>query len=125
MLILIDLLPFYAILRSIPNKLLGVVAMFGSLLILLLLPLLDLSRIRGSQFRPAMKIALWAFYINFLILMFIGAQHPEPPFILVGQVSTFFYFAWFLVVVPGIGIIENTLMDVALFRTYTTAHDTK
>jgi ubiquinol-cytochrome c reductase cytochrome b subunit len=125
MLILIDLLPFYAILRSIPNKLLGVVAMFGSLLILLLLPLLDLSRIRGSQFRPAMKIALWAFYINFLILMFIGAQHPEPPFILVGQVSTFFYFAWFLVVVPGIGIIENTLMDVALFRTYTTTNDTK
>jgi len=109
-----DLLPFYAILRSIPNKLLGVLAMFSSLLILLLLPVLDLSRIRGSQFRPAMRIGLWAFYVNFLILMFIGAQHPEPPFIMVGQISTLFYFAWFLVIVPVVGIIENTLMDVAL-----------
>ena len=111
-----DLLPFYAILRSIPNKLLGVLAMFSSLLILLLLPVLDLSRIRGSQFRPAMRIGLWAFYVNFLILMFIGAQHPEPPFIMVGQISTLFYFAWFLVIVPVVGIIENTLMDVALAR---------
>jgi quinol-cytochrome oxidoreductase complex cytochrome b subunit len=51
------LLPFYAILRSIPNKLLGVIAMFGSLLILLILPITDLSRIRSSQFRPAMKLA--------------------------------------------------------------------
>ena len=110
------LLPFYAILRSIPNKLLGVLAMFGSLLILLLLPILDLSRIRGSQFRPAMKIGLWAFFVNFLILMFIGAQHPEPPFIMVGQISTIFYFAWFLIIVPVLGIIENTLMDVALSK---------
>ena len=109
-----DLLPYYAILRSIPNKLLGVLAMFGSLFILLLLPLLDMSRIRGSQFRPAMRVALWAFYINFVILMFIGAQHPEPPFVMVGQISTIFYFAWFLVIVPCLGIIENTLMDVAL-----------
>ena len=109
-----DLLPFYAILRSIPNKLLGVLAMFGSLFILLLLPLLDLSRIRGSQFRPAMRVALWAFYVNFLILMFIGSQHPEPPFIIVGQLSTIFYFAWFLIIVPVLGVIENTLMDVAL-----------
>jgi ubiquinol-cytochrome c reductase cytochrome b subunit len=88
--------------------------MFGSLVILLLLPILDLSRIRGSQFRPAMRIGLWAFFVNFLILMFIGAQHPEPPFVMVGQISTFFYFAWFLVIVPVVGIIENTLMDVAL-----------
>jgi ubiquinol-cytochrome c reductase cytochrome b subunit len=63
------LLPFYAILRSIPNKLLGVLAMFGSLLILLILPLVDLSRIRGNQFRPAMKLAFWLFVVNFFILM--------------------------------------------------------
>jgi len=63
------LLPFYAILRSIPNKLLGVIAMFGSLLILLILPLTDLSRIRGNQFRPAMKLAFWFFVVDFLILM--------------------------------------------------------
>jgi len=54
-----DLLPYYAILRSIPNKLLGVLAMFGSLLILLVLPLTDVSRIRGMAFRPAMKFFFW------------------------------------------------------------------
>jgi ubiquinol-cytochrome c reductase cytochrome b subunit len=107
------LLPFYAILRSIPNKFLGVIAMFGSLLILLILPLTDLSRIRGSQFRPAMKLAHWFFIVNFVILMWIGSQHPESPFVEVGQFATTFYFAWFLIIVPIIGIAENTLMDLA------------
>jgi ubiquinol-cytochrome c reductase cytochrome b subunit len=107
------LLPFYAILRSIPNKLLGVIAMFGSLLILLILPLTDLSRIRGSQFRPAMKLALWFFIVNFVILMWIGSQHPESPFVEVGQFATAFYFSWFLIIVPIIGMAENTLMDLA------------
>ena len=108
------LLPFYAILRSIPNKLLGVLAMFGSLLILLILPLVDLSRIRGSQFRPLMRLALWSFFINFLILMWIGSQHPEQPFVTIGQISTLYYFIWFIILVPAIGLIENTLIDLAL-----------
>lgn len=107
------LLPFYAILRSIPNKLLGVLAMFGSLLILLILPLTDLSRIRGNQFRPAMKLAFWFFVVDFIILLWIGAQHPDTPYLEIGQVSTAFYFAWFLIIVPLIGIAENTLLDVA------------
>jgi ubiquinol-cytochrome c reductase cytochrome b subunit len=107
------LLPFYAILRSIPNKLLGVLAMFGSLLILLILPLTDVSRIRGSQFRPAMKLAHWFFIVNFVILMWIGSQHPESPFVEVGQFATTFYFAWFLIIVPIVGLAENTLMDLA------------
>jgi ubiquinol-cytochrome c reductase cytochrome b subunit len=107
------LLPFYAILRSIPNKLLGVLAMFGSLLILLILPLTDLSRIRGSQFRPAMKLAFWFFVVNFIILMWIGSQHPESPYVEIGQFSTAFYFLWFIFIVPAIGVVENTLMDVA------------
>jgi ubiquinol-cytochrome c reductase cytochrome b subunit len=107
------LLPFYAILRSIPNKLLGVVAMFGSLLILLILPLTDLSRIRGNQFRPAMKLAFWFFVVDFFILMWIGSQHPETPYVEIGQLATAFYFAWFLIIVPIIGISENTLIDVA------------
>ena len=63
------LLPFYAILRSIPNKLLGVIAMFSSLLILLLMPLLDTSRIRGLKFRPLMKLTFHFFIVNFIILM--------------------------------------------------------
>ena len=107
------LLPFYAILRSIPNKLLGVLAMFGSLLILLILPIVDVSRHRGSQFRPAMKIAFWFFVFNFFILMWIGSQHPNEPFVFIGQVSTFFYFIWFILIVPVIGLVENTLIDIA------------
>nr|YP_010955422.1 cytochrome b [Butyriboletus hainanensis]WMX20512.1 cytochrome b [Butyriboletus hainanensis] len=107
------LLPFYAILRSIPNKLLGVLAMFGSLLILLILPIVDVSRQRSSQFRPAMKVAFWFFVFNFFILMWIGSQHPNEPFVFIGQVSTFFYFAWFVLIVPVIGLIENTLIDIA------------
>lgn len=107
------LLPYYAILRSIPNKLLGVLAMFGSLLILLVLPLTDLSRIRGNQFRPAMKLAFWFFVVDFIILMWIGSEHPNSPYVEIGQVATAFYFAWFLIIVPVIGVAENTLMDIA------------
>jgi ubiquinol-cytochrome c reductase cytochrome b subunit len=107
------LLPFYAILRSIPNKLLGVLAMFGSLFILLILPLVDVSRIRGNQFRPAMRVAFWFFVVNFFILMWIGSQHPDSPYLEIGQISTAFYFIWFLIIVPVIGLAENTLMDIA------------
>jgi ubiquinol-cytochrome c reductase cytochrome b subunit len=107
------LLPFYAILRSIPNKLLGVVAMLVSLLILLAMPVIDTSRVRGSQFRPLMRWAFWLFVSNFFVLMFIGSQHVEEPFITIGALSTVFYFAWFLILVPAIGIIENTLLDIA------------
>ena len=108
------LLPFYAILRSIPNKLLGVIAMFGSLLILLVLPFTDLSRIRGNTFRPAMKLAFWFFVVDFIILMWIGSQHPSTPFVEIGQVATAFYFSWVLIIVPLIGLVENTLFDTAL-----------
>ena len=107
------LLPFYAILRSIPNKLLGVIAMFGSLLIFLVLPFTDVSRIRGSQFRPLMRLAIWFFVVDFFILMWIGACHPESPYLEVGQIATAFYFIWFIVIVPAIGIIENTTFDIA------------
>jgi len=107
------LLPYYAILRSIPNKLLGVLAMFGSLLILLILPITDLSRIRGNQFRPAMKLAFWFFVVDFFILMWIGSQHPNTPYVEIGQIATAFYFSWFLIIIPIIGLSENTLMDIA------------
>jgi len=88
--------------------------MFGSLFILLVLPFTDLSRVRGSQFRPAMKLANWFFIVNFCILMWIGSQHPESPFVEIGQVSTAFYFSWFLIIIPVIGIIENSLFDLGL-----------
>ena len=109
-----DLLPYYAILRSIPNKALGVLSMFGSLLILLLLPILDVSRIRGNQFRPLNKLSFWFFVVNFFILMWIGSQHPTEPFVTIGQISTGIYFAWFLIITPLVGLIENTLFDIDL-----------
>jgi ubiquinol-cytochrome c reductase cytochrome b subunit len=106
------LLPFYAILRSIPNKLLGVIAMFSALLILLILPFSDLSRSRGIQFKPLSKIAFYIFVANFLVLMQLGAKHVESPFIEFGQVSTVLYFSYFLIMLPLIVYIENTLIDL-------------
>lgn len=111
------LLPFYAILRAIPNKLLGVVAMLASILILFLLPYLESSRVRSSAFRPFMRIFFWLFVVNFLLLMWIGSNHPEPPYILLGQLCTAFYFAYFLILVPLIGLIENTLSDLGTINT--------
>src|ERR1700716_1066921 len=106
------LLPFYAILRSIPNKLLGVIAMFSAILILLAMPFTDLSRSRGIQFRPLSKIAFFIFVANFLVLMVLGAKHVESPFIEFGQISTVIYFAHFLIIVPVISLLENSLIDL-------------
>src|SRR5438067_7121391 len=106
------LLPFYAILRSIPNKLLGVIAMFSAILILLAMPFTDLSKSRGIQFRPLSKIAFFIFVGNFLILMELGAKHVESPFIEFGQISTVIYFSYFLVFVPLITLFENSLIEL-------------
>jgi ubiquinol-cytochrome c reductase cytochrome b subunit len=106
------LLPFYAILRSIPNKLLGVIAMFSAIFIILILPLADLGKSRGIQFRPLSKIIFWIFVTNFLILLQLGAKHVESPFIEFGQISTILYFSHFIIFIPVISIIENTLIDI-------------
>jgi ubiquinol-cytochrome c reductase cytochrome b subunit len=106
------LLPFYAILRSIPNKLLGVIAMFSAILILLVMPFTDLSRNKGIQFRPLSKIAFFIFLANFLILMVLGAKHVESPFIEFGQISTVIYFSHYLIIVPLISLIENSLIEL-------------
>jgi ubiquinol-cytochrome c reductase cytochrome b subunit len=108
------LLPFYAILRSIPNKLLGVIAMFSAILILLVMPYIDLSRSRGIQFRPLSKIVFYIFIANFLILTQLGAKHVESPFIEFGQISTVLYFSHFVFIVPAISLFENTLIDLSL-----------
>ncbi len=107
------LLPFYAILRSIPNKLLGVIAMLSAILILLAMPLIDLSRSRGIQFRPLSKIVFYIFVANFLILMVLGAKHVESPFIELGQISTVLYFAYFLIIIPFVSLLENSLIDLS------------
>ena len=111
------LLPFYAILRSIPNKLLGVVSMIAALLALLILPYADLGRTKGFQFRPISKFAFWIFVVNFLILMKLGACHVETPFIELGQLSSVLYFSYFIFILPGISIVENTLIDVWAYNT--------
>ena len=87
--------------------------MFGSLVIFLVLPLTDMARTRSNQFRPAMKLAFWFFVVDFIILMWIGSQHPETPFLEIGQISTAFYFLWFLFLVPFISVMENTFLDLA------------
>jgi ubiquinol-cytochrome c reductase cytochrome b subunit len=98
-------------LRSIPNKLLGVIAMITAILILLAMPFTDLSKYRGIQFRPLSKIAFYIFIANFLVLMQLGAKHVESPFIEFGQISTVLYFAHFLIIVPGISLLENSFIE--------------
>lgn len=88
--------------------------MFAAILILLLLPVTDVSRSRGMQFRPLSKAAFFAFVANFLILMQLGAKHVESPFIEFGQISTALYFAHFLVIVPFVTLLENSLTDLAV-----------
>jgi ubiquinol-cytochrome c reductase cytochrome b subunit len=107
------LLPFYAILRSIPNKLLGVIAMLSAILVILAMPFTDLSRSRGIQFRPLSKIAFYIFVANFLILMKLGAKHVESPFIELGQISTVLYFSHFLIIVPFVSLLENSLIELS------------
>jgi ubiquinol-cytochrome c reductase cytochrome b subunit len=110
------LLPFYAILRSIPNKFLGVVTMFAALVIITILPVADLGRSKGLQFRPLSKIMFFIFVANFIILMQLGAKHVETPFIEFGQISTVLYFSYFLLFVPTISLIENTLVDLSIIQ---------
>lgn len=107
------LLPFYAILRSIPNKLLGVIAMFSALIILTILPITDLGNTKGLQFRLITKFVFFFFVTDFLILMVLGAKHVETPYIELGQIATVIYFLTFLVFIPLASIIENTLVDIA------------
>ena len=102
------LLPFYAILRSIPNKLLGVITMFCALVSILTLPALYFSKLRGFQFRPFSKIAFYIFVIDFLALMKLGSAHVEDPFVVVGQISTALFFISFLIFIL-LGFIGNTL----------------
>lgn len=102
-------LPFYAILRSIPDKLTGVIAMVVAILILGLLPLLNTSNIRSSWFRPLHRSIYWLFVIDCFILGWIGGQVAEQPYILIGQIATIFYFSYFIFILPIISYIENKI----------------
>ena len=103
------LLPFYAILRSIPDKLIGVLAMFAAIFILFLLPWLDTSRVRSSYFRPIHKWVFWLLVIDVVALGTVGAHRPEGAYIVVGRIATFYYFLHFIVLLPLIGWFERPL----------------
>jgi ubiquinol-cytochrome c reductase cytochrome b subunit len=103
------LLPFYAILRSIPNKLLGVIAMFSALLIIISMNFLDVHKFRGFQYKPLNKIVFYIFIAIFISLMILGAKHVESPFIELGQIFTSLYFMYFLVFIPFLNFLEYNL----------------
>ncbi len=107
-------LPYYAILRSatfdiwfIPAKLIGVVLMFGSILILFLVPWLDRSPVRSARYRPIHRQFFWLLFIDCLVLGWIGANAPEPPYLYIGQVATLYYFLHFILVIPLVSMIEK------------------
>jgi ubiquinol-cytochrome c reductase cytochrome b subunit len=104
-------LPFYAILRSIPDKLGGVVAMIASILILMLLPILNTSTVRSSKFRPIFAISYWFLVSDFILLGWIGQKPVESPYIEIGMGATIFYFVFLLLLVPIIGLIEMKLIS--------------
>jgi ubiquinol-cytochrome c reductase cytochrome b subunit len=106
-------LPFYAILRSIPNKLLGVIAMFAAIFIWLPLGLIQTLNLRSNRYRPILHLLFWIFLFDFLFLMWLGAKPIESPYIQLGQFTTFLYFSYFLLV-----MIIGCLMVSLLFLSY-------
>ena len=104
-------LPFYAILRSIPDKLGGVVAMVGAILLLMALPFITPTlHTRSSVFRPITRKLFWLQIGNIFILGWIGGNVVDEPFVLIGQIATVFYFVYFLVLLPGAAWLEVSLM---------------
>jgi len=103
-------LPFYAVLRSIPDKLGGVAAMIGAILILLVIPFTNTSEVRSTTFRPIFKIFYWLFIADFIILGWIGQKPVKDVYILVGQIATVYYFLFFTLLIPFIGILETKLI---------------
>jgi quinol-cytochrome oxidoreductase complex cytochrome b subunit len=110
-------LPFYAILRSVPDKLAGVVLMVFAILVLLLLPIINTSSKRNSKFRPIFKFAYWFMVGDFLILGWVGQKPVESPFIEVGVFATAFYFSFFLILLPLIGTLESFLLEYNIRKT--------
>ena len=109
-------LPFYAMLRAITfdiwfidSKLGGVIAMFGSIILLALLPWLDTSSVRSGRYRPTFKIWFWLLAFDFVLLMWCGAMPPEQPYVIISQLATLYWLAFFLVIMPLLGVMEKTL----------------
>jgi ubiquinol-cytochrome c reductase cytochrome b/c1 subunit len=100
-------LPYYAILRAIPDKLLGVIAMFSSILLLLFVPWLDTSRVRSAKYRPVYKWFFWLFVISVIALGYLGSKPPEGAYVFWARIFTAYYFLHLLVVLPIVGVMET------------------
>jgi ubiquinol-cytochrome c reductase cytochrome b subunit len=100
-------LPFYAILRAIPNKLMGVIALFSAILVLAFLPWLDTSKVRSARFRPLYKQFFWVLVVVCIGLGYLGSQPAEGIYVIVARILTAYYFLHFLVILPVLGYFET------------------
>jgi ubiquinol-cytochrome c reductase cytochrome b/c1 subunit len=120
-------LPFYAILRSIPSKLGGFLAMFGAVLILAALPWLDSSKVKSGSYRPLFRIFFWVFVVDAVLLGYIGSKPPEGGYVIAGRILTAYYFIHFLVILPLLSRFEKTrplpasIADAVLDKTETSS----
>src|SRR5246500_2485592 len=101
-------LPFYAILRAIPNKLLGVMALGASILVIAFLPWLDTSKVRSARYRPLYRQFFLLFVVVCIGLGWLGSKPPEGYYVLIARIFTVYYFAYFLIILPVLGLVEKT-----------------
>jgi quinol-cytochrome oxidoreductase complex cytochrome b subunit len=109
-------LPFYAILRSIPSKLFGVSALGFAIISLFFVPVLLFSETRSLSFKPFSQILFWVFFVNCIVLTWIGSLPVKYPFIGIGQILTLYYFIHFFVVGPFVLWFEQALLLMILER---------
>ena len=117
-------LPFYAILRAVPDKLCGVLMMFGAIALLFALPFLDRSPVKSGAYRPLFKKVFYLFIINFAFLGWLGKSPAEGWYIWASRLSTLYYYAYFLVILPNLPKFEKTLpLPESINEAYAKSHD--